>query len=154
MVSDNPTLDCNFIIKDIPNKSIAINNNRTITMSRTILGSLKDEAQLAALISYLMIQFKPEYQGKHTLTSENDAIAYDQLSMTYLYKAGYDPMSAIELQEIYNTKEQSNNWLAGVFSNYPLTANRATANRNFLNNLPKGTQRAEQRYQKNLGLQE
>ncbi len=155
MVSDAPSLNCKFIITNENKKIIEINKSGIITISRKTLETLKDEAQLAAIISYIMVQFKPEYKNKTSFFSESEAISYDKLSMVCLARAGYNPMAAIELQEIYHGKGiRHSNWLNNVFLKYNISAARINTNKRTLENLPKSAERSEQNYQKNLGLQE
>lgn len=153
MVSDNPNINCTFVVNNSSKKMFHIDRRGIITISRNTLAALVDEAQLAALLSYAIVQFKSEYKNKHSFNSDNDALKYDQHSMAYLAKAGYNPMAAIELQEIYHNQTKNHaDWLNPVFLGYPVSSSRLATNAKLLVKLPKGAHRSDLNYQRNIGL--
>lgn len=137
IVVDNPKYNYEFSI--INSKSSQLHSNGPlIQISEGLLINLQDEAQLAAVLS-------------NTIAGEQ--LIDDKNSMLYMSRAGYDPMAAIELQEIY-LSSRSGKWLKDVFYNNPPNIDRLAINKQIVEGLPKGLQRAKERFNKNIGLKQ
>lgn len=66
--------------------------------------------------------------------SREDELEADHYSMIYLARAGYDPVAAVDLQELFVelSKEKKSNWLEGLFSSHPPSQERVEKNRETL----------------------
>ena len=86
----------------------------------------------------------------HTKYGRDDELEADYYGMTYMSRAGYDPMAAVDLQETFVrlSKDQSQNWLAGLFASHPPSAGRVEANRETARNLPQGGHLGIETYKK------
>ena len=59
----------------------------------------------------------------------------DRLGIDYMVKAGYDPRGAVQLQEFFYRQLEGGaqgNWLEGMFRSHPFSAERLTANRDYI----------------------
>ena len=59
----------------------------------------------------------------------------DRLGIDYMVAAGYDPLGAIELQEVFYLKldqEQQPDWLNNLFRTHPFSKDRLAANRGYV----------------------
>ncbi|MCB2182884.1 MAG: M48 family metalloprotease [Desulfobulbaceae bacterium] len=63
--------------------------------------------------------------------SRNAELEADYYGMQYMKKAGYDPQSAVALQETFVrlSEGKRSNWLAGLFASHPPSPERVEANR-------------------------
>jgi len=72
--------------------------------------------------------------------SREQELEADRYGMIYMSRAGYDPRSAVTLQQTFvrlaEGKQES--WLAGMFSSHPPSSERVEANRATLASLPPG----------------
>ena len=153
MFSLTPGLEHKFILTCQHDKFAVVQHDQdkhiSITVSRAALEKFKDEAQLAAALSYLLVQC--HQQDMPSEVKQTSAIDYDKTAMAYMAKAGYNPLAAIELQEIYVNSDHSYGWLADVLS-YPVNEARIAASKAFLPGLSKGALRSEAIYRLNIGL--
>lgn len=108
--------------------------SHTISISTGVLRQLKDEAELAATITYAMAQMQ-------NLTN------VDRETANTLAMAGYDPHAMLELQEEYfhAANSQQYHWLKNIFP-LPPTAGTIDANKVMLKNMPKGLARDTESY--------
>jgi len=79
----------------------------------------------------------------------------DHYGMLYMVRAGYDPAAAVKLQETFvrlsKSKDQKQNWLAGLFASHPPSEERVRENRETLRKLgAKGGEWGKARYQRML----
>jgi len=74
----------------------------------------------------------------------------DQYGMKYMSLAGYDPQGAVELQKTFVklSKEKRQDWLSGLFSSHPASAERVQNNIRIAASLPKGGTMGRERYKK------
>lgn len=72
----------------------------------------------------------------------------DFYGMHYLSRAGYDPQSAVNLQQTFVRLSEARdaNWLAGFFASHPPSRERVEANRKTSLSLPPGGELGEIRY--------
>lgn len=84
---------------------------------------------------------------KYSRKAELEADSY---GMRYMSKAGYDPMAAVQLQEMFLrlAENESSNWLTGLFLTHPPTEERLEANRKSASKLPKGGFIGAEEYEK------
>ncbi|MCP4673795.1 MAG: M48 family metalloprotease, partial [Desulfobacula sp.] len=63
--------------------------------------------------------------------SRNAELEADQYGMVYMSKAGYNPQSAIHLQETFLrlSKNRNTNWLTGLFASHPPSQERVETNK-------------------------
>ena len=61
----------------------------------------------------------------------NHELESDAYGMDYMARAGYDPMAAVELQEIFVelSKSHQSSWLEGLFASHPPSEERVAKNR-------------------------
>jgi predicted Zn-dependent protease len=85
----------------------------------------------------------------HTKYGRDDELEADYYGMTYMSKAGFDPMAAVGLQETFVSlsKDRSHNWLEGLFASHPPSAERVEANRITATKLPQGGRVGLKNYQ-------
>ena len=83
---------------------------------------------------------------KYSRDAERESDLY---GMNYMYKAGYDPMGAVDLQQTFVEISQTrqNNALGRLFASHPPSKARLQSNRLHAQTLPSGGARGEQRYQ-------
>lgn len=76
----------------------------------------------------------------------------DLYGMTYMARAGYDPMAAVGLQETFVrlSKDRKENWLSGMFASHPPSMERVEKNRETARRLAKGGELGRERYQKQI----
>lgn len=130
-----------FKFKNTTKSFINIDNNQII-ITKGILYYLEDEAELAAILAIVLVSLDAK------ICSD-----FDERVINYLYKAGYDPMAFIGLQQEYlNNKSKKNNWLYAIFLNNSNNITKVTVNINkqLASSLSRGTQRFEQRYRSNI----
>ncbi|MBU0965854.1 MAG: M48 family metalloprotease [Proteobacteria bacterium] len=72
----------------------------------------------------------------------------DYYGMHYMSRAGYDPQSAVSLQQSFVRLSEGRdaNWLAGLFASHPPSPERVEANRQTAKSLPAGGDLGEKRY--------
>jgi hypothetical protein len=144
IISDSKNLNKINIIFKFKNTNktfISINDNQII-ITKGILYYLHDEAELAAILAIALV----------SLDAQNFS-DFDERVINYLYKAGYDPMAFIELQQEYLiNKRKKYNWLYAIFLNNLNNITKVTVNINkqLASSLSRGTQRFEQRYCSNI----
>ncbi len=85
----------------------------------------------------------------HTKYGRDDELEADYYGMTYMARAGYDPLAAVGLQETFVklSKNQSHNWLAGLFASHPPSVERVETNRETAKKLPQGGRLGTKTYQ-------
>jgi predicted Zn-dependent protease len=73
----------------------------------------------------------------------------DKYGMTYMSRAGYDPVGAVTLQETFVrlSEGQDSDWLTGLFASHPPSRARVDANRKMAASLPAGGTMGVDRYQ-------
>lgn len=76
----------------------------------------------------------------------------DYYGMQYMARAGYDPRTAINLQETFVrlAEGKESNWLTGLFASHPPSRERVEANRRTAENLPAGGELGATRYQEKI----
>ena len=102
-VSPDPTLPYEFIILNTPAIDVHSFPGGKIALSRGLFVEVRNEAQLAAIIAHEMAHLFQEESSQsgrtqHSLAQELGA---DQLALTLLQKAGYDPEALIGLQKLF-----------------------------------------------------
>lgn len=142
IVSENTNindLNINFIFKNTDKLILNINSqHNSIIISKGLLEHLQDEAELAAILAFSIVVLEQEYF--------NNIQDVDQQIINYIYKAGYDPMAFVNLQEEYLVnKNNTYNWLKSVFY-HDIDQNTVNINKNCALFLTKGTDRAKERY--------
>ncbi|RJX31183.1 MAG: peptidase M48 [Desulfurivibrio sp.] len=82
---------------------------------------------------------------KYSREAELEADFY---GMHYLSRAGYDPQSAVQLQQTFVRLSEGRdaNWLEGLFASHPPSRERVEANRKTALSLPPGGELGEMRY--------
>jgi|JI9StandDraft_1071089.scaffolds.fasta_scaffold00310_3 predicted Zn-dependent protease len=107
-----------------------------IDISMGVLHQLKDEAELAAAITYAMARIQ-------------NFSNVDRETARTLAMAGYDPQAMLELQEEYfhAANSQQYHWLRNIFP-LPPSAGTIDANKIMLKNMPKGLARDKESYVK------
>ncbi|MBU4263785.1 MAG: M48 family metalloprotease [Proteobacteria bacterium] len=72
----------------------------------------------------------------------------DYYGMHYMSRAGYDPQSAVNLQQTFVRLSEGRdaNWLSGLFASHPPSPERVEANRKTAKSLPAGGDLGEKRY--------
>jgi len=147
IVSDDPelpSLDIKFHFYNSNDQffNVDLKTNK-ITVSKGMLEGLQNEAELAAILAIAL-----ETIGHRNLSN------IDSNVINYMYKAGYDPMVFVELQEecLDNKKDPDYNWLETLFFPTELTTSKIEANKKLALTLPQGMQRAQQRYLSNIRM--
>jgi len=81
--------------------------------------------------------------------SRDAELEADHYGMTYMARAGYDPMAAVKLQETFVrlAEGKEENWLAGLFASHPPSAERVERNRQRARELGGGGELGRERYQ-------
>ncbi|MFZ5761013.1 MAG: M48 family metalloprotease [Thermodesulfobacteriota bacterium] len=76
----------------------------------------------------------------------------DYYGMQYMARAGYDPRSAVSLQETFVrlAEGKESNWLNGLFASHPPSRERVEANRRTGQSLPPGGEIGATRYQEKI----
>ncbi|WP_298038279.1 M48 family metalloprotease [uncultured Desulfuromonas sp.] len=84
--------------------------------------------------------------------SREDELEADLYGMEYLARANYDPRAAVTLQEYFASLAdgRESNWLEGLFSSHPPSAERVAANEATARRLPPGGETAEERYRRKI----
>lgn len=135
MVNDRPS--DNFTINVLKTQDVEYSldpETRTIIISQGALNKLKDEAELATILTVGMARI-------------DNSPNIDRETATLLYKAGYDPQAMLDLQEQYFYRQQ--NWLSEVFP-YPPTPGSITANQTMIEKMPKGLLRGSENYNQQI----
>ncbi|MGD0466358.1 MAG: hypothetical protein ABSA84_06640 [Gammaproteobacteria bacterium] len=124
-----------------------------IIISKGVLENLQDEAELAAILAMALGTLEQ-------ISPDN----FDEKIINHMYKAGYDPIAFVELQEEYLANEKienmNDNWLKFLFSINStnlnslekITPSKINANKKLVLSLSRGMQRAKQRYFINMRL--
>ena len=135
MVSDRPTDNFNVTVDNTNSIEFSIDaEQHTLTISQGTLEQLKDEAQLATVLTIAISRL-------------NNTRDIDRETANTLYKAGYDPNALLDLQEQYSN--QHNAWLSEVFVTPP-SASSIDANKAFIDKMPKGLLRDSENYTKHI----
>lgn len=81
--------------------------------------------------------------------SRDAELEADHYGMTYMARAGYDPMAAVKLQETFVRLSEGGqeNWLAGLFASHPPSTERVERNRQRARELGSGGELGRARYQ-------
>ncbi|MCW8906830.1 MAG: M48 family metalloprotease [Sedimenticola sp.] len=81
--------------------------------------------------------------------SRDAELEADHYGMTYMARAGYDPMAAVKLQETFVrlSEGKQENWLAGLFASHPPSAERVERNRQRARELGGGGELGREQYQ-------
>jgi beta-barrel assembly-enhancing protease len=89
--------------------------------------------------------------SRYSRAAELEADHYGILTMT---KAGYDPMAAVRLQELFIklSQEGNRNWLKGLFASHPPSKERVAANLRLAQTLPSHLENGKERYQKKIAI--
>lgn len=134
LVSDRPSENYNIRVLDSYNQEFSIDREtHTIAISTGALAQLKDEAELAAVLSIAMSRLEQAPQ-------------VDRETMQTLANAGYDPQAMLDLQEQYfYSSNKQQNWLGEVFPAVP-TEDSITANKQLVQEMPKGLLRGSEGY--------
>lgn len=149
IVSENANinkLNINFIFKNTHKLLLDINSHHnSVIISKGLLEQLQDEAELSAILALSIVILEREYFNENQEAQED----IDKKIINYIYKAGYDPMAFVDLQEEYLVNENNAyNWLKSIFSHnvHHINKNTINTNKNFALCLTKGTERAKERY--------
>lgn len=117
IVSDQSSINYRFAVNEEQTPSVTFDQeDNQIIVTSGLLESLSDEAELAAILSLAMAK----YAG---------LADPDQATITYLYRAGYDPSALLDIQE------------QGLYANLyatPITASTIEYNKHRIASLPKG----------------
>lgn len=100
------------------------------THPKTKNSSLTKDATIAsAYIAALLVT---------TQYSQSAELEADRFGMDYMSKAGYSPMGAVKLQELFveMSEKKERNWLKGLFASHPPSRKRLDANREYAKTLP------------------
>ncbi len=139
IVSERPISNYFFAVIDSQQSELNYDaEKQTILISRGLLDELSDEAELAATLSLSVAKFSGEANP-------------DRETVNNLYRAGYDPVAMLDLQEEYFHAAHAGeeHWLRFIYS-IPPTAGTITANRLLINNLQPGLKRDTEDYQKQI----
>ncbi|MCW8944435.1 MAG: M48 family metalloprotease [Sedimenticola sp.] len=84
--------------------------------------------------------------------SRDAELEADLYGMTYMVRAGYDPMAAVGLQETFVrlSKDRKQNWLSGLFASHPPSNERVEKNRETARRLATGGELGRERYQQQI----
>lgn len=84
--------------------------------------------------------------------SQGDELESDHYGILYMKEAGYDPMAAVELQQLFLelSKERSAGFLQGLFATHPPSAKRVEENRELVNRIGAGGYRGEEVFERKL----
>ena len=84
--------------------------------------------------------------------SQDDELESDHYGILYMKEAGYDPMAAVELQQLFLelSKERSTGFLQGLFATHPPSAKRVEENRELVNRIGAGGYRGEEVFERKL----
>ncbi len=76
----------------------------------------------------------------------------DMAGITYMSRAGYDPQGAVDLQRTFVklAEDRRQDFLSGLFSSHPPSAERVQNNIEYLALLPKGGEVGKERYQRKM----
>ncbi len=121
-----------------------------IIVSKGLLNYLQDEAELATILAIAL-----ETINSNDIISLNSttSLKADSRIINNLYKAGYDPLAFVALQEEYlKDKNHTYSWLNFLFSPMNISEPRIYANQKKLLSIPKGLQRGKQNYLSNICL--
>jgi predicted Zn-dependent protease len=136
VVSDQP--DSNYVFKVVVSPTAGITydpETNSILVSSALLAQLRDEAQLAAVLSLTIAKY----------SQQSDP---DRNTLNNLYQAGYDPKALVELQEQYVISEGTQYPWFGTMYTYPLSPNIVRNNQAVVNTLPSGLLRGDEAYRK------
>ncbi|WP_428603504.1 M48 family metalloprotease [Sedimenticola sp.] len=80
--------------------------------------------------------------------SRDAELEADYYGMSYMARAGYDPLAAVGLQETFVrlSKDRQQNWLSGLFASHPPSTERVEKNRQRAQELGKGGELGTARY--------
>jgi predicted Zn-dependent protease len=142
IVSDDPYLNYQFKLGTTNDPELFIDPNGIITLNHSLLKKLKNEAELAAILSYSIVQLSSKNEPN---MDESRLIEQDRLGMVTMSRAGYDPQAIIDLQE------KTAPWIKNVFQNPP-TITRINSNKVLLKTLPQGLQTGTKSFQQGIGI--
>ncbi len=193
--SESPNLPYEFVvINDGTMNAWALPGGK-IAINRGLLVELRDEAQLAAVlsheISHVTRRHSARMQKKSSGTSLLGALAglavgakipqlqdlamqgtglvtqgfqanysrdyetqADNVGLVLLAKAGYDPLAAVEIQELFLSKSQNKNntGISAFFASHPPSRERVINNKANLVGLPTGGLRFKAEYEKAISV--
>ncbi|WP_427901640.1 M48 family metalloprotease [Marinobacter caseinilyticus] len=84
--------------------------------------------------------------------SQSNELESDHYGIRYMAKAGYDPLAAVELQEIFLklSEGQQSSFIDGLFASHPPSRQRVEENRQAAQQLGVGGYRGRDEYQKKI----
>lgn len=130
ITSRTPKAKINFKVTDNEAVNYQVDGNGTIQVSRQLLKNLRDEAELAAILSH----------GIAEVTKADGQAEIEMMS-----NAGFDPRAAVDLKN--NATDPSKPWLKNVYQrSHQQVDNTST------NTLPKGLRRGAEDYRKAVGI--
>lgn len=120
--------------------------NALLGLGVAVLGELNRDSEYVGLINGGASIGAAAWQSRYGRENELEA---DDYGMIYMARAGYDPVAAIELQEIFVSlnKSREPNFLAGLFASHPPSQARVEANRRHAKEL-NGNVRNREEYQR------
>jgi len=118
-------------------------------VSMVILGStIQSQAarEVAMMVPALGSQLMTQKYGRD---AEREA---DEYGMLYMSEAGYNTEGAVELQKTFVeiSKGRDESWVSGLFASHPPSMERVENNRKTAENLPRGGETGEERYQRKI----
>lgn len=83
---------------------------------------------------------------------QGDELESDYYGILYMKKAGYDPMAAVELQELFVelSKGQESSFINGLFATHPPSAKRVQENQALVNKIGSGGYRGKEVFDRKL----
>jgi predicted Zn-dependent protease len=131
LVSNNPDIDFQYHYSSSNEQILELDPATiTITVSRGLLKNIKDEAQLAALLTISMSK----------LSNSSDI---DKGTIIYLSRAGYDPEALVNIQE------SQADYLKLIYTSLPDAAT-INANKIAISKLPQGLKRGVEDFNKQM----
>lgn len=124
-VSAQPESKYQFRVVESINPGVAYDKeSNSILVSSALLNQLNDEAELAAVLSLGV--------AKYSQTPQSDNITID-----YLYRAGYNPKALVDLQEQYlhNVSASNRNYWLSNLSAEPITPSSIHYNKTIIQNM-------------------
>jgi len=84
--------------------------------------------------------------------SQSDELESDHYGIRYMKEAGYDPMAAVELQQLFLELSEGRNtsFIQGMFATHPPSAKRVQRNQELVSKIGAGGYRGEDVYERKL----
>ncbi len=140
VISNFPNKERSFILSTSSDPFVKILANKDISISKGLLADLKNEAQLAAVISYAFIKLETQTDTP-ALYTEQEAMIDDQKIISYLERAGYEANELLALQK---------QGLPALYKYSPVTAARIENTKEVLKKIPLGLNKYTKRYQTSI----